>query len=281
MYRYNNHYSGSEYCYVFGTPVPSNIYKLKNLQVLACVEAEPNLMRQLKNMTQLTRIGITKLRKEDEKDLCTAIGNMHLLRYMFVMVIDENEDLRVNAIPSASPCLKTLILAGKLVKVPSWFPSLQSLTSLLLHWSRLDEDPLPHIQQLPNLGRLALQNTYTGDQLSFSRGFKKLTELQISNFTQLKKIIINEGVMPGLKLMNLNDCMELKMVPHGIEHLTQLEELNLLQISSELLQRITGKKSKDRPRVCHIPVINHFHESEHGLTYESLSHFDIYEGLND
>ncbi|XP_059631964.1 disease resistance protein RPM1-like [Cornus florida] len=123
MYRCNRgHYSDFDYTY--GTPSPSNICKLKNLQVLACVEANAGLMKQTKNITQLTRIGITKVREADNKDLCISIQNMKLLRYLFVMVTDEEEYLRMEALSSAPPCLNMLILVGKLEKVPRWFHSL-------------------------------------------------------------------------------------------------------------------------------------------------------------
>ncbi|GMP68596.1 hypothetical protein CsSME_00028158 [Camellia sinensis var. sinensis] len=114
-----------------GTKTPSNICKLKNLQVLVGVEAEANLMKQIRNMTQLKRIGITKVREVDEEDLCSAIQNMSILHYLFVMVIDEDEYLRMDALLSTPPRnLKMLILVRKLEKVPRWFHSLQNLTTL-------------------------------------------------------------------------------------------------------------------------------------------------------
>ncbi|KAL7235148.1 hypothetical protein ACSBR1_018610 [Camellia fascicularis] len=127
------------------TTTTSNIFKLKNLQVLAGVEAQADLMKRIRNMTQLKKIGITKVREVDE-DLCTAIQNMSLLHFLSVKVIDEDEYLQMDALSSTPPrYLKKLILVGKLEKVPCWFHSLQNLTSLLLRWSRLPEDPIPYI----------------------------------------------------------------------------------------------------------------------------------------
>ncbi|KAL7205138.1 hypothetical protein ACSBR2_018125 [Camellia fascicularis] len=121
MYRYNKAGDGSQFEYVYGIAAPANICKLTNLQVLACVEAESDLMKRLRNMTQLKRIGITKLREADKVDLCIAIQKMNLLHYLFVMVSDENECLRMDKLSSTPPYLKTLILVGKLEKVPRWF----------------------------------------------------------------------------------------------------------------------------------------------------------------
>ncbi|KAK9995144.1 hypothetical protein SO802_024847 [Lithocarpus litseifolius] len=113
-------------------------------------------------MTQLTTIGLTNVKAADEMDLCDSIHNMKLMRYLRSMVTNAEETLRMDALPSPSTNLQKLALAGKLEKVPQWFHSLQSLTSLSLHWSRLEEDLLPHIAALPHLGRLALTNVYIG-----------------------------------------------------------------------------------------------------------------------
>ncbi|KAL7205146.1 hypothetical protein ACSBR2_018133 [Camellia fascicularis] len=112
--------------------------------------------------------------------------------------------------------LKTLILVGKLEKVPCWFHSLQNLTFWSLHWSKLTEDLIPYIQALPNLGQLCLCNVFEGGQLCFSEGFHKLGILDLWNFPQLNEIIIERGVMPGLQEFYIGKCMQLKILPHGI-----------------------------------------------------------------
>ncbi|KAK2997161.1 hypothetical protein RJ639_025038 [Escallonia herrerae] len=268
MYRYNPFSIGDEFCYIFGTKTPSNMSMLKKLQVLACVEAEPNLIKNLRNMTQLTRIGLTKVRKEYEKELCKSIQSMNLLHYMFLMVSDDEEYLGTDALSSAPPCLKKLILVGKLMKVPSWFDSLQGLTTLVLHWSRLSEDLIPCLQELANLGRLTLTNAYMGKQLCFSTGFNKLKRLALRKLPQLSEIIIKEGVMPGLQQLYLGNCIQLEVLPDGIEYLSNLEELDLERVSTFLVASVRV----NRPRVQHIPEINHYYESSSGLSYESLSH---------
>ena len=72
------------------------------------------------------------------------------------MVTNEEETLGMDALSSPPPNPRKLILIGKLEKLPQWFRSLQSLTNLQLHWSRLEEDLLPYIAALPHLGLLLL-----------------------------------------------------------------------------------------------------------------------------
>ncbi|CAL5380828.1 unnamed protein product [Camellia sinensis] len=255
-----------------GTTTPSNICKLKNLQVLTGVEARADLMKRIKSMTQLKRIGITKVREVDEEDLCTAIQNMSLLRRLSVRMIDENEYLRMDALSSTPRYLTKLALIGKLEKVPCWFHSLQNLTALSLGWSRLTEDPIPYIQALPNLGRLALCNAYEGGgQLCFSEGFHKLRILLLWTFPQLNEIIIERGVMPGLQEFNIWRCMQLKILPHGIEYLEDLQELDLMFVANELIECIRGEGSKDHQKVRHIPRILLRKQTPDEPKYELLS----------
>ena len=168
------------------------------------------------------------------------------------MATNAEETIRMDSLSAPPPKLRLLILAGKLEKVPQWFHSLQSLTFLGLHWSRLEEDLLPHIAALPHLGHLELSNAYVGKQLCFSTGFLKLTRLYILNFPQLNEIIIEKGVMPNLKSLEIVSCMELKAAPKGIENLQNLQLLHLQSVSMELKNRI---REVDSPKVQHIPAI--------------------------
>ncbi|KAK2970880.1 hypothetical protein RJ640_027599 [Escallonia rubra] len=214
-------------CFVLGIKFPSSICKVKSLKVFDCVTAEPNLLKQLRNLTQLVSFGITNVRKDDGKDLCIALQSMCLLRNLLVMVTDEEEYLGIDSPTFAPPDLENLVLVGKLETVPRWFGSFQNLTGLYLHWSKLIEDLLPHIQALANLGELALINAYAGSKLRFSTGFNKLVHLYFRSLSQLDEIIIEKGVMPGLQRIYVGNCTELKMLPRGIEYLTSLKKLDL------------------------------------------------------
>ncbi|KAF3948250.1 hypothetical protein CMV_025731 [Castanea mollissima] len=209
----------------------------------------------IRSMTQLTSIGLTNVKAADEMDLCDSIHNMKLMRQLCVMVTNAEETLRMDALSSPPTNLQKLVLAGKLEKVPLWFHSLQSLTYLGLHWSRLEEDLLPQIAALPHLRHLTLTNAYVGKQLCFSTGFLQLTRLRIRNFPQLNEIIIEKGVMPNLKSLYIISCMQLNTVPKGIEYLQNLQELLLESVSMELQNRIEGEGSVDFPKVQHIPNI--------------------------
>lgn len=184
MYHFTNDYVG--FRYLRGTKAPSNICDLKKLQALSGIQLEGNAMKHVGKMSQLTTLGITNLKGSDQTDLCVSVQNLTLLRVLYIVASDEGESLPVNAMFSAPPALQKLYLTGKLETVPPWFRSLHNLTFLYLHWSRLEEDLLPVVEALPSLGRLGLINAYAGNELCFSRGFKRLTHLQLVNNPLLK-----------------------------------------------------------------------------------------------
>ncbi|KAF3440149.1 hypothetical protein FNV43_RR18427 [Rhamnella rubrinervis] len=254
-----------------GTRAPWKMSKLNKLQILSAIVSEGDIIKQIGSMTHLTRIGISDVKEEDEEDLCVSLQKLKLLHYLCLMVTDEEETLGIDAISSSPPPLKGLFLVGKLVKVPRWICCLNSLVTLYLHWSRLVEDVLPHVASLPCLGELALINAYGGENLCFREGFSKLTTLELNGLPKLEAITIEEGVMPRLQRLVLENCINLKTLPKGIEGLSNLKRLSLIEIPVEQIDsiRIGGV---DRPRVQHIPSIDYYHRSPSGIwSYENLA----------
>ncbi|XWS57972.1 hypothetical protein CRYUN_Cryun09bG0219300 [Craigia yunnanensis] len=206
VYRFN--IKGTDYDRWVSMRVPSDIFLMENLQVLTFAEAGDTFIKNLSKMTQLKRLCFANVKEANEKDLCFSLGKTSLLRYLMAMSCDEKERLKMDELVKAPPCLEKLVLAGKLEKIPHWFNSLQNLTCLRLHWSRLKEDFLAHIQALPNLGRITLVNAYEGERLCFHEGFQQLKILRIQKFPELKEIVINKGVMPVLPELNIRECQK-------------------------------------------------------------------------
>ncbi|KAK9001648.1 hypothetical protein V6N11_083427 [Hibiscus sabdariffa] len=238
----------------FGVVVPSNICLLTNLQVLAAVEARGDFIKQLSKMTQLTRLNIANFKETDEKNLCFAVAKMIYLRYLLVKSCNQDEKVKMDALESAPPVLEKLWLAGKLDKVPHWFNSLDKLTFLCLHWSRLSDDFLPHIQALPNLGHFDMLNAYEGDRLDFLEGFQKLKIIRIRACPRLKEIVINDGVMPGLHELTITDCHEFATLPQGWESLPDLNQVALYNLSPGLIEKIWRSKRVDQRKITGITL---------------------------
>ncbi|KAM2699494.1 hypothetical protein EV1_038362 [Malus domestica] len=267
MYRYTGDHYG--FIYLNGTKAASDLSKLQKLQVLHSVESEGKIIKGIRNMTQLTSLGITNVKASDEMDLCDSLQKLELLHHLFLMAGDEKEFLRVNALRSPPPDLQNVNLTGKLEKVPRWLGSLHNLTRMCLQWSRLEEDVLPHIQALPNLERLTLSNAYVGEKLCFSRGFIKLKYLRLIKFPLLDSIAIEKGAMPNLQVLDIGNCLELKALPQGIEFLANVERLILYSVPMQLIESVRG--GMDHPKVQHIPEIHLYYMRENMECHESFS----------
>ncbi|XXG76659.1 hypothetical protein AAC387_Pa08g0964 [Persea americana] len=85
------------------------------------------------------------------------------------MATSEEELLNMEPLSSPPTHLETLILCGRLERLPLWIVSLQNLTKVGLRWSQLNEDPLSSLQALPNLRTLYLEKAYVGKDLCFRR----------------------------------------------------------------------------------------------------------------
>ncbi|EXB40986.1 hypothetical protein L484_020721 [Morus notabilis] len=203
--------------------------KLK-LQVLSSVKVNDNAMRCVKNLTQLTCLGIEKTKEVDERAWCSSIEKLQHLCHLGIKASSDEEVLRLEALSLPPPQLRRLHLIGKLDKVPHWFRSLNNLRALYLSWSRLAENPLFYIRSLPNLQRLTLVNAYTGDCFYIPKGFLTLKSLILHNFPSLNEMVIEKRGTQGILNLWLFNCMALKTLPHGIEHLTNLQQINLKNV---------------------------------------------------
>ncbi|VVA96773.1 unnamed protein product [Arabis nemorensis] len=243
---------------------------LKDLQVMDCFNAEAELIKNLGNMTQLTRISLVMVRREHGSDLCKSLNKIKRLRFLSLTSINEEEPLEIGELV-ATTSIEKLFLAGKLERVPNWFNNLESLTYLGLCGSRLQENAIRCIQALPKLVWLSFYNAYMGPVLCFAQGLQNLKILDIVQMKHLTQVVIEDGALFELQKLHVRDCRGLESVPKGIENLVNLQELHLSHVSDQLVERIRGERSVDRSRVKHIPTIKHHFRNDDGSFYVSLS----------
>ncbi|KAK4575648.1 hypothetical protein RGQ29_026565 [Quercus rubra] len=197
-----------------GVKIPNGIGLLKSLQKLSLIEASTaTLITELGSLSHLKKLVICKLKKENGMDLCTAIQKMSHLRSLGISATSEEEVLNLQSLPSPPPLLQTLFLLGQLEKFPKWIPKLKSMVKLFLYWSKLMKDPLKVLQALPILMNLALYDGYKGEQLHIEGGgFQKLKFLQLRYLGGLNRLIIDEGALPLLEMLQIGPCPYLKIL---------------------------------------------------------------------
>ena len=153
--------------------------------------------------------------------------------------------------------LKKLVLFGKLTRLPNWISQFPNLVQLYLYYSRLTNDALKSLKNMPRLMLLFLSdNAYEGETLNFqSGGFQKLKRLLLGYLDQLKCILIDRGALCSLELFSLRELSQLKTVPSGIQHLEKLKDLYINYMPTELVQRIAPDGGEDHWIIQDVPHV--------------------------
>ncbi|KAL7176948.1 hypothetical protein ACSBR2_030308 [Camellia fascicularis] len=257
---------------IVGVKIQGRIGGLEELQSLWYVETNNGLIKELEKLRQLRKLGIAKLEREHGRALCAAIEKMKYLRRLRVCASSNDEILDLQYISSPPHYLQRLLLAGRLEKLPDWIPKLQNLVGLSLMGSGLTKnDPLKALQVLPSLVHLLLWDAYDGEELYFEVGrFQKLKELCLLEFKGLNSVIIEEGALPLLEHLTIEPSPQLKEVPSGIHHLTNLKTLEFVGMPEEFIDRMEPKpnQGKDYWIVEHIPhvVLSSRIQKQNGIT---------------
>ncbi|XP_027180441.1 disease resistance protein RPM1-like [Coffea eugenioides] len=251
-----------------------NMGGLLSLEILSCMDASSGCItvREIGNLTQLRELAITKLRRDDGKELCSSLANLTNLHKLSVYSIGKGDDHEIidlnhhNPSLSSSSCsflqsLRMLILCGRLEKMPQWVAHLHSLVRIDLDWSRLrgEEDPLESLQHLPNLVNINFCGSYQGEGLCFKTGgFLMLKRLHLKRMEGLRWMRVEEGALPRLETLFLQQLPLLEELPLGIQHLSHLQRLSLYEMSSQLREELLEnqkEESEDYTRIAHIPEI--------------------------
>ncbi|KAI7981823.1 putative disease resistance protein [Camellia lanceoleosa] len=180
--------------------------------------------------------------------------------------------------------LRQLTLWGSLnrvKKLPDQFPP--NLTKLRLQNTKLEEDPMPTLENFPNLRTLLLGfNSYIGNEMvcSFAPppptttapfssnggggggeggygscgGFPKLISLHLWNIKNLEEWRVEQGAMPCLFRLQIIGCFELKEIPDGLRFITTLQELEIRYVPEALIDRVR-EGGEDFYKVKHVPSI--------------------------
>jgi disease resistance protein RPM1 len=237
-----------------GVQIPKGLENLTNLQTLKALEAQGESVRHLQELRELRSLRIWKVKESYCGRLCESLVQMRFLSYLSVNASDEDEVLRLNALP---PNLQKLRLTGRLAEgmldeSPLFQAVEQKLYSLDLNWSHLREDPLPSLSRLSNLRDIWFTRAYTGEQLLFLTGwFPKLKILVLRDLHNLKRLQIQEGALVSLEKLTLRNINIMAEVPHGIEFLASLEHLCFMEISPNFLTSLRQSPITQRMRWRH------------------------------
>nr|POE70265.1 putative disease resistance protein [Quercus suber] len=127
---------------------------------------------------------------------------------------------------SIFPHVYTLVIDSGIKKLPETRLFPPNLAELGLVLTKLEEDPMPTLEKLPNLKILRLfANSFVGkDMVCSEGGFPLLQYLILCGLYSLEEWRVEERAMPSLYHLTIDSCYYLKTIPDGLRFLTTLQE---------------------------------------------------------
>ncbi|KAJ1276333.1 hypothetical protein BS78_05G206600 [Paspalum vaginatum] len=199
-----------------GVNLPRGVGKMMALHTLGVINVSVAsghaVLEELKNLTQLRKLGVSGVNRENCMELCSAISrhaNLESLSVSFDMGMNQAGCL--DAITVTAPeILQSLKLYRHVdCNLPSWIrPELVlNLSKLHLHMTTISQVETEVLGDLPMLRTLCLYfEEFQGSELQFQRGFKSLQVLEIVRNQSLQAITFHSGVMYNLEFLKLCCC---------------------------------------------------------------------------
>ncbi|XP_060675264.1 disease resistance protein RPM1-like [Ziziphus jujuba] len=211
---------------------------LEKLYDLDVNEMGVEVIEELGKLMQLRRLRINNFRSEYGRILGGCIEKMNHLESLDVNATSEDDVIDLESMSSPPQFLQRLYLSGRLMKLPEWIKKLQNLTAIFFNWSKLEDDSIQNLKNLPNLLVFWIQrDAYVGDELQFEKGmFTKLKELDLTYLSGLERVEIEEGSLVNLESLEIGPSPQLKEVPSGIQHLKNLQYLCFYDTSMKFMK---------------------------------------------
>ncbi|XP_051223758.1 disease resistance protein PIK6-NP [Lolium perenne] len=227
-----------------GVLVQSGMRKLKALHTLGVVNIAmrgKDVLKDIKGLIHLRKLGVTGVKKENGQELCLAIVGLSRL---------ESLSIRSEGEPGLSSCLdgefsfpknlQSLKLYGKLVKLPEWIKGLRNLVKLKLRSCRISEhdEAIEVLGDLPNLACLhLLKKSFEQSNacLTFRpHMFRNLVVLELDSLlidqeagNKFLFLKFERGATPKLELLKFRRAHINSLTLSGLPSLASLKEVLL------------------------------------------------------
>jgi len=242
-----------------GVRMVKGIKNLTSLQKICYVEVDHggvDLIEEMKMLRQLRKLGLRHVRREHGNAISAAVEEMQHLESLNITAIAEEEIIDLNFV-STPPKLRRLHLKARLQKLPDWISKLEGLVEIMMALSKLKDDPMQSLKNLPNLLKLSVwDNAYDGEILHFQNGgFLKLKELILSHVNRVNLILIEKGALISLERLRLEKIPQLKEVPSGLKPLDKLKVIDIVDMPDEFVNSIEPDKGHNHWIIKHVPLV--------------------------
>jgi hypothetical protein len=229
-----------------GVKVPKRIGKMKILHTLGVVNVArgKSVIKELKTLTKLRKLGVTGINKKNGEDFCSAVQALSHLESLSVRSEGKTGlEGCLDNLSSPPKNLQSVKLYGHIAKLPTWInpEKLRNLSKLSLRSTHLEQDgALRDLAKLPKLAILCLwRDSFkkcegaTGEEdplsLKFGPGtFPQLNRLQIADLDQLQWVVFENTAMAELEILQVDKCARLDEGGFsGTEFLPKLKEVRV------------------------------------------------------
>jgi hypothetical protein len=217
-----------------GVVVPRGIGKMTALHNISVIDVSvasgSAILEELKNLTQLRKLGVSGIKRENCKELCCAISD-HAHLESLSLWLGTNQAGCLDAISPPPKKLESLKLYGQIDKLPAWIKLLSNLRKLKLRLTMIRQHEVDLLKDLPNLNILCLSfKEFEYGELRF-RGrwssFRQLWVLEIACNSRLQSVTFGDGVMPRLEVLKIRCCNVPTLNFSGLDKLQVLREVSL------------------------------------------------------
>ncbi|TVU49245.1 hypothetical protein EJB05_00544, partial [Eragrostis curvula] len=221
-----------------GAKVQSGVGELTALHTLGDINlgaaGGEYFLKELMDLTQLRKLGVSGLCKKNIKDFCSAISGLYLLQSLSVWLEKSNQDWLYDRSHSLQvPGLQSLKLYGLTGKLPEWI-KLDNLRKLNLEIDMLSEDDVTVLGKLPELRILRLRvNPPRHSTLHFGFDFNgnmewryvKLKVLEVASRSDLLLEFTSNAIF-SLEVLKAGCCSaRSKLQFDGLRHIHGLKEV--------------------------------------------------------
>ncbi|XP_078169530.1 disease resistance protein Pik-2-like [Carex rostrata] len=252
------------FCY--GVRVPRGIGKLRSLNIVGTIDigGSKSLAKEMKNLTNLHKLAVTRFTRENGKTLGKVIGGLKHLRSLVLKAADDLGLKRcLNSVFFSPPkYLQSLKLYSSLGELPNWISSLENLEKIHFRNTKL-KGGTEAIEKLPNLKILYLGGSSFEEELRFGKDTFPMLQVMILEAIdglQPVSVSIEETALKRLEQLKMRKRLSSIMGRvSGLEFLEQLKEIEMVgdSRSSEFVQNIE-EQLKKLPKEPVFRVIEHY-----------------------